>query len=661
MGFVENRVASELAQWSGFKAAGLTAEKISESLARPPKADMGDLAFATFRYAKEAAQKPNEFAAKLIANAPTNHTLIDQIAATGPYVNVQLNHEAITALVLSEIESPEQFGDSTDGNGKTLVVDLSSPNIAKPLAVHHLRSTMIGYSIKKLRESQGWVVVGVNHLGDWGTGFGKLIAGLKRSHPDVALHAREMAMKPMTSENFDVLPNLTVKELNTAYQQFNEQLKDDETLESEGKREFALLEQNFVAENTSPGSTLGTEGYANFYIYRSARHKSLEDFARVYRALGMAFEPLSVDPEERSEQERQLKAGEFPCTGVYIGESHWAVVGARCDRIVTEAFELGAAEMSDGAVVMWVAGKEPDKKGNVPPPLMLQKNDGASSYHLRDIASATYRHEAFDATELTYVVGGEQKLHFKQLFRALEMLGHSWASNCTHTDFGLMLFKQPDGAWAKGSTRKGTAIMLEDLLDESVKGVREIMQEKNPELAGTPEAEEIAQAVGVGAVVFNDLKNGRRNNVKFDWEAVLDFQGESGPYMQMQYVRMGSVTEKFEKESEERYGQKLTVGDLTSGDTALLTHEEEWKIVQQLAAFPDAVAKASADFEPSIVARYLIELASLTSTWWTVTKDTRIVGDDKALSLARVRLVNAIRKVLGRGLTLLGMKLVERM
>jgi arginyl-tRNA synthetase len=195
--------------------------------------------------------------------------------------------------------------------------------------------------------------------------------------------------------------------------------------------------------------------------------------------------------------------------------------------------------------------------------------------------------------------------------------------------------------------------MLEDLLDEAVKSVREIMAVKNPDLAGSPDAEAIAQAVGVGAVVFNDLKNGRRNNVKFDWDAVLDFEGESGPYMLYQYVRMGSVTAKYR----EVHGEP----DFGKGDAALLSLPEEWKLVQQLGAFPDTVAKASDEYEPSVVSRYLIELASLTSTWWTATRDTRIVGDDAALSLARVRLVNAIRTVLGRGLQLLGMSLVERM
>jgi arginyl-tRNA synthetase len=269
------------------------------------------------------------------------------------------------------------------------------------------------------------------------------------------------------------------------------------------------------------------------------------------------------------------------------------------------------------------------------------------------MAAALYRKRHWPFEEMTYVVGGEQKLHFEQLFKALEMLGHEWAANCHHVDFGVLLFKQADGKWAKTSTRRGTSILLEQVLDEAIASVREIMQAKNPELASSPDGEAVAQAVGVGAVVFNDLKNGRRNNVKFDWDAVLDFEGESGPYMLYQYVRMGSVTDKFR----EAWGEPA----FESGDAALLKLDEEWRILRLLADFPDAIAKASKEYEPSVVARYLVDLAGATSTWWAATRDTRIVGEDHDLSLARVRLVNAIRTTLAKGLNLLGMTPVERM
>ena len=269
------------------------------------------------------------------------------------------------------------------------------------------------------------------------------------------------------------------------------------------------------------------------------------------------------------------------------------------------------------------------------------------------MASAFYRWKTFEGTDFAYVVGGEQALHFKQLLKGLEMLGYEWAKNCKHVDFGLLLFKQPDGKWAKASTRKGRVIMLEDLLDEAIAAVKEIMSEKNPELSGSAASEEIAQKVGVGAVVFNDLKNGRRNDIKFDWDEILNFQGETGPYMLMQYVRMGSVSEKFAQV----YPHLTWAG----GDVSKLARDDEFELALLLAGFPEAMRRASAEYEPSNVAKALIEIAAQTSSWWTNTKDTRIVGDDAELSRARVRLVNAIRKVLGRGLLLLGISLVERM
>jgi arginyl-tRNA synthetase len=251
-------------------------------------------------------------------------------------------------------------------------------------------------------------------------------------------------------------------------------------------------------------------------------------------------------------------------------------------------------------------------------------------------------------------VGGEQRLHFQQLFKALEMLGHDWAQGCTHVDFGLLLFKDENDRWVKASTRKGRVVMLEDLLDEAVSAVREIIREKNPELfADESLRERVCRCVGVAAVVFNDLRNGRRNDVKFDWDEILNFNGETGPYMLMQYVRMGSVLEKYR----ERFGEPA----FSPEDAARLSTDEEWALVGQLADFPQATARASREMEPSHVARSVIEIASAASTWWNATKDTRIVGDDPLLSRARVRLVSATRRVLGKGLMLLGLSLVERM
>lgn len=680
MGLIEDKVAAELSYWPGFKAAGLDAKKISENLARPPKDDMGDLAFATFRFAKEQRKSPPQLALELVAGrdtasisarlkkvpssgggrlevgggdkAPSSHlppptsNLVVGVSTAGPYVNIRLNRAAVSAMLLSEIEQRgEAYGDSDDGNGKTLVIDLSSPNIAKPLAVHHLRSTMIGFSIKKIREAQGWRVIGVNHLGDWGTGFGKLIAGLKKFFPDVEERAKAGDDKP--------LGEMSVAELNDAYRRFSEESRSDEALEQASRAEFALLEKYIEALIKDESHDAGGEGAVNFRIWQHTREISLAEFERMYTHLGLSFH-LWPDVDLKHKRVLTEEPDAFyreHC--LYIGESYYVAAEDLCRRIIVDAVANKVAEESEGAIVIFTHGAEK-------PPLMLVKNDGATSYHVRDMAAALYRQRHWHANELVYVVGSEQKLHFEQLFKALEMLEHTWAKDCRHVDFGVMLFKNEDGGWEKTSTRRGTAIMLEDLLDESIAAVREIMQQKNPELAGSDEGEAIAKAVGVGAVVFNDLKNGRRNNIKFDWDAVLDFEGESGPYMLYQYVRMGSVMQKFL----EKYGDEpgLPAEALAkAGDAALLKLDEEWRIVRLLADFPDAVAKASNEYEPSVVARHLIELASATSSWWSATKDTRIVGEDKQLSLARVRLVNAIRTTLGKGLQLLAMTPVERM
>jgi arginyl-tRNA synthetase len=390
----------------------------------------------------------------------------------------------------------------------------------------------------------------------------------------------------------------------------------------------------------------GEDGPVNFRLWQHSREISLTEFERMYAHLGVSFHTWPVVDLQKKQVLTKQPDEFYRMHGVYVGESYYVSAEDLCRRIIVDAVENKVAEESEGALVIYTHGKDR-------PPLMLVKKDGATSYHARDMAAALYRKRHWPFEEMTYVVGGEQKLHFEQLFKALEMLGHEWAANCHHVDFGVLLFKQADGKWAKTSTRRGTSILLEQVLDEAIASVREIMQAKNPELASSPDGEAVAQAVGVGAVVFNDLKNGRRNNVKFDWDAVLDFEGESGPYMLYQYVRMGSVTDKFR----EAWGEPA----FESGDAALLKLDEEWRILRLLADFPDAIAKASKEYEPSVVARYLVDLAGATSTWWAATRDTRIVGEDHDLSLARVRLVNAIRTTLAKGLNLLGMTPVERM
>ncbi len=666
MDVLRQPIAEELAAWESFKAAGLGVDAIKAQLVRPPKRDMGDVALGCFVFAKNAGIKPNEMALKLAAGssqlavreqqtANREPRIIESATAAGPYVNFKLSRAACIGRVLSEIERTcpgnsiddaplWSFGASEEGRGKTLVLDFSSPNIAKPLAVHHLRSTMIGYAIKKIRESQSWRVVGINHLGDWGTGFGKLIAGLKKYFPEVGQRALAGDARP--------LGDMTVQVLNETYQRFNREIKENEELESAGKHEFALLERYIEALAADKAHEAGAAGKANFLIWEHARGVSLAEFERMYAHLGVSFHAWPVLDLHRKRVFTDEPARFYRENGLYIGESYYVTAEDLCRRIIADAVDSKVAEESEGAIVIYTHGKDQ-------PPVILVKNDGATAYHTRDLASALYRRRHFNGDELAYVVGGEQRLHFAQMFKALEMLGHDWAKGCRHIDFGLVLFKTVDGKWAKAATRAGRVILLEHLLDESVDAVRGIIKEKNAELAqDAQQAERVAQAVGVGAVIFNDLKNGRRNDIKFDWDEILNFTGETGPYMLMQFVRMGSVTEKFHEAAQQK---AWGAHSWQQGDAAKLARDDEWELALLLANFPEALRRASAEYEPSLAARQLIDIAAQTSSWWTNTKDTRIVGEDAELSKARVRLVNAVRKVLGRGLLLLGMTLVERM
>ncbi|MCC6573282.1 MAG: arginine--tRNA ligase [Planctomycetes bacterium] len=655
MEILKDKIAEELAKLPGFVEAKLDPAAIRPLLGRPPKREMGDAVFACFIPAKNAGIKPNDMAVKLAAGFARG-AMVESAAAAGPYLNLKLNRAAAIAATLAMVEMQPNFGDSEDGKGKTLVLDFSSPNIAKPLAVHHLRTTMIGNAIKKIRESQGWRVVGINHLGDWGTGFGKLIAGLKKFKPEIEESARKIADAHLKAHGMyaqkepSPLGAMKVGELNEVYKRFNEEMKADPALEDAGRKEFAVLEEHIVALDKKGRTTI--DGEINFRIWRAARELSLAEFQRFYALLHLKFERWFVEDRDRRvfwEGQGRLKPDEaFRDHAFYVGESFYVGRNDLCGKVIQDAKTSGVAKESEGALVIFTHG---EKK----PPVMLLKSDGATAYHTRDLASALYRQREFNGTELAYVVGGEQKLHFDQLFKALKMLGHEWADRCSHVDFGLLLFKQQDGTWAKASTRAGRVVILEDLLDEAVNAVREVIKEKNADLAADKDAaEQVARAVGVGAVVFNDLKNGRRNDIKFDWDDILNFSGETGPYMLMQYVRMGSVTEKYRETFKDQSWE--------SGDAAKLTLDAEWGIAQLIADFPAALARASKEYEPSIIAKALIDLAAATSSWWTATRDTRIVNEaDAEQSRARVRLVNAIRKVLGRGLTLLGIQLVEKM
>jgi len=657
MQIFKTQLAEAIASTEAAKTAGLDANACIRFFSTPPNPDLGDLAFGAFAFSKALKCKPPEAAQQILdglqAATPelvNNEGIVGEAKLAGPYLNFFIKPSALASKVLDAVNASSpgsdpaswKYGNSEGGVGKTVCIDLSSPNIAKPLGVHHLRSTMIGNALSNIYRACGWRAVGVNHLGDWGTSFGKLIFGLCEAMPDLAEKLADRADDNKALR--ELFKDIDIAKLNKIYVEFSARAKKDDSLETKGKEEFKALENAILARVKNQPEA--PHGKRNRAAWQAIKEISLREFETVYALLGLSFVRWPLNNEaERSEFDDDPDVF-LSNHGLYTGESYYVGGSPLCDAVIEQAKSSGAAVESDGALVIFVDGE--DK-----PPLMLLKNDGATSYHTRDMAAALYRRETFGMDKGLYAVGGEQRLHFSQLFKGLERLGYEWAGECEHIDFGLVLsFDEELQKWAKFTTRGGRTVLLHDLLNEAISAAQKIIEEKNPDLAqDAGRTRTIAEAVGVGAVVFNDLKNGRRADVKFDWDEMLSFSGDTGPYMLMQYVRLGSVTRKFV----ERYGQP---GD---ADPAQLKSSHERELLKAIANFPEVVERAARENEPSVISRYLLDTSAIFSSYWSATKNEGIVGDDQALSTARIALVGALRKVLGRGLTLLGLRLVDEM
>jgi arginyl-tRNA synthetase len=463
------------------------------------------------------------------------------------------------------------------------VIDYSSPNIAKELAFHHIRSTMIGHALKQILEARGYRVEGDNHLGDWGTPFGLLIAAYERFGWDDATDVEDIV------------------QLNALYVRARNEAKADADFAAEGRRWFQRLEA---------GDPQARERWRWFVDV------SLAEFDKVYDLLGVSFEHT-------------------------LGESFFEPY---MDDAIAELQARGLVTESQGALVV-------DLSDYDMPPCLLRKQDGATLYSTRDLATVFYRKREWRFDTCLYVVDMGQSLHFSQLFKVLELAGFEWATHCHHIPFGLVLQRNPEsGKWEKGSTRQGNASLLKTVLEAAVRMAREKIAVSNP---GLPNAELVARQVGVGAVIFNDLKNRRTRDVKFDQEAILNPQGETGPYMQYTRARCASV---------------LAAAPETAGVEPLyelLQQPEERALVRKLAAYPAAVAEAARTWEPSVVAQHLLAIAADFNSYWTRgNKDPglRILRLDAAdLTAARVALTAAVRTVLGNGLKLLGVPTPDAM
>ncbi|HYF91204.1 MAG TPA: arginine--tRNA ligase [Symbiobacteriaceae bacterium] len=548
----------------------LDAEAISNSLVPPPNAAMGDIAFPCFSLAKGLRKAPSAIAANLAASlrsAGLTAPLAD-VRADGPYLNLFLDRPFAGAALIERAHA-EHWGSSGSGAGRTVVIDFSSPNIAKPMHLGHLRSTVIGNSLIKIYRHQGWCAVGINHLGDWGTQFGKLMAAYFRwGNPE------RVRSNP-------------IDELLALYQLFTDRLKEQPELEAEARTYFKRLEDGDPAIRA---------------LWRFIVDESIKEVSRIYDLLQVHFDAFTGE----SAYEEQMP--------VVIAE-------LRAKGLLTE---------SQGAQVVPLA--EYDL-----PPCLIIKEDGASIYATRDLAAAEWRRQQYRADRMLYVVDQGQSVHFRQVFAVLTKAGHAWAEQCRHVGFGVL---RVEGRRLR--TRSGDVIYLEDLLNRSIDLAREIIAEKNPSL---PDREQVARSVGVGAVIFNDLRQNRISDIDFRWEEALSFAGQTGAYLQYTCARAGKLL-------------RDAGGALTPSVSPVYAEEQEWAVLRELGRFPEAVARAEEQMEPSAVAQYLLDVAQAFNRFY---HDRPILKAEPDVRRARLALVKATANTLHIGLGLLGIEAPEQM
>ncbi len=547
----------------------LDLDKIEGLIEIPPRPEMGDYAFPCFQLAKVMRKAPNMISGELAENI--NKEGFEKVEQLGPYVNFFVDKGVFSKNTIEKVlEEGDNYGASNIGEGKNVCVEYSSPNIAKPFHVGHLFTTAIGNALYKMYKKEGYNAIGINHLGDWGTQFGKLISAYHRWVDEEALEADP------------------IKELLRIYVKFHDEAEKDPSLEDEGRAYFKAL------ENGDPEAEA---------LWKRFRDLSLKEFERVYDILGVNFDS-------------------------YNGEAFY---NDKMDVVVNELKEKKLLVESNGAQVVML------EDYNMPPCIVL-KADGASIYATRDLAAAMYRKKTYDFYKSIYVVGTPQALHFKQVFKVLELAGHEWANDCVHVGFGLVKF-----ADRKLSTRKGEVVLLDDLIRESVEKTLEVINEKNPELENK---EEVAKKIGVGAVIFTYLKNSREKDIVFDWKEILSFDGETGPYVQYAYARAKSILRRAEGISKEV-------------DYSKLSSKEEFELVKTLDNFKNQILLALDKLEPSIVTRYTIEVAKAFNKFYNAHSILNL--EDEVLKATRLKLVEASAQVIKNGLELLGIDVVEKM
>ena len=550
-------------------------EKELESYIEIPKdTNNGDYAFPCFRLAKELKKAPPMIANEIKEKIQIDGTVIEKVEAVGGYLNFYIHQEQMVEEVLKEIEMQEEYGKSQIGKGKTIVIDYSAPNIAKPFHIGHLRSTVIGGALYNIYQYLGYHTIGVNHLGDYGTQFGKLIEGYK-----------------LWGEEYNIEEE-PINELTKIYIRINQVCKENEKVLEQCRMNFKLLED---------GDSYCTE------IWEKFRALSLKEFQKVYDLLGSHFDSWN-------------------------GEAFYS---DKMPEVIEILEKTGKLVESQGAKIIDLEDK------GINTPCIIQKSNGSTTYATRDLAAILYRARTYGFDKALYVVSYEQTLHFKQVFEVAKLLGidEKYTSGLKHVPFGMVSL--PTG---KMSTREGNIVKLEELLNESIARAKEIIEEKNPELE---DKDEVAKKVGVGAVIFNDLSNSRIKDEVFDWNQILNFQGETGPYVQYTYVRTKSVLEKA--------GYMPTIGEVKFDK---LLDESSKNIIKLIYNFENILIQVTEKEEPSILSRYLIDLAKAFSNFYN---DNKILVEDKDIQNARVYLTYAVGKVLKTGAKLLGIEMPNKM
>ncbi len=546
----------------------LLKQDVRSLLETPPYPTLGDYAFPCFSLAKELKKNPNHIAQDLSKQIKAD--FLTKVEVKGAYLNFFVNKTLLTKDVLTKVlQEKEKYGRSSLGKGKTIVIDMSSPNIAKPFGIGHLRSTIIGNALRNLLTFQSYKVIRINHLGDWGTQFGKLIVAFQQWGD----------AKKLKKDPIPYLLQLYVK--------FHDVAEKKPELEDDARAWFKKLEDG------------NKEALA---LWKTFKDLSLTEFKKVYKLLGVEFE-------------------------AYSGEAFY---NNQLDNTISLIKKKGITEMSEGALIV-------DLEKYTMPPAILRKSDGATLYLTRDVAAALYRKKMYKFDKMLYEVGTEQKLHFQQLFKVLELLGYSWAKDCIHIEHGLYL--GDDGK--KFSTRKGKTVFMTDVLDETITLAKKIIQEKNPKLKNK---DVVAQHVGVGSIIFGDLCNDRSRDIIFDIDKFTSFEGETGPYLQYTHARLCSILRK----------KKLTDSKVKYE----LYDKAEQEILKQVGRFSDLLQDASKQYKPHLLARYLLDLAQMINSFYV---SHPVLQDDKALEKARLALISSVKITLGNGLRLLGIVALEEM